>query len=156
MPERIRMLLAVQQDAFSKQQIARIENRSRHLYKRYFGDQFRITPVWLMIPAGNAYIAGKPSTGSTITLSVTNGTDNETRHAFMSEFSSMWMKVTGCKRNELVLTVMDQQFSDHYSQRNLNRIDPVRRLIVLPTLMGRLAVSKVVNGFLSMNLNIHR
>lgn len=151
--KRIRMLSIVQEGALSDAQIGSLQRGARQLYAAHFGSGFKLVPVWLSAPAGQACIAARPSTASTVSLSVADGTDDAKRHAFMSAFCSMWMAETGCHQNEILCTVMDQALSDAYASRSLARINPTTRMFHVLRLVMKLLGTRLRRGHRGMSLN---
>lgn len=153
MAKRIRMLCAVQEHALSHQEIKLLEAKSQELYRKYFGGAFKLMSLWVIIPRGQAFLAAQPSTASTVTISVADGTDNELRHAYMSEFCQMWMDVVKCHKNEIIFNVPDKSLSNEFARAQLDRIDPKTRSFHAGKLLLGMLKSKITNGYFSMSMN---
>ena len=154
MAEKLRILALFQQGAFAKNKFAVLEKNTCELYKAHFGNHYKLTFVWLEIPQGQAYIAGKPSTATTITMPVKNETINNERHAFMSAMCEMWIRETGCSENEIILSVMDKALSEQYTKASLARLNPQRLSSQLLRLLVKLLISKLTKGRFQLSVNI--
>lgn len=154
MAEKLRILALFQQGAFSNSKFARLEKNTIELYKRHLGAHYKFAFVWLEIPQGQAYIAGKPSTATTITMPVENNTSNNKRHAFMSAMCEMWMQETGCSENEIILSVMDKALSEQYTKASFARFNPQGRKSQLLKLIVKLLISKLIKGRFQLSINV--
>lgn len=152
---RVRMLAIVQEQALDRHEIRALQDGALQVYRKHFGERFRILPLWISVPAGQAYIAGRPSTASTVSLPVPDGTPDSGRHAYMSDFCAMWMNVTGCGENEIILTAMDQRVADDYARTMLSRIAPERRRSQLLKMAWRLVRSRFSMGHLTLSINLN-
>jgi phenylpyruvate tautomerase PptA (4-oxalocrotonate tautomerase family) len=61
---------------------------------------------WVTIRKGFGFTAGKPSTSSLIARSVPTEFDDAARAAFMTKVCELWQDVTGCDRDEVVVTTL--------------------------------------------------
>lgn len=154
MSKRILALALFHQSSFSREQFKKLEQNAVSAYQAHFGDDYRITFIWLEIPSGQAYIAGKPSTATTITMPVTDGTSDQQRHAFMSSFCQMWMQETSCSENEIILSVMDKRLSSHYTKASLARFNPDQRKSQLLKLVGKILFNKLTKGRFQLSINL--
>lgn len=154
MAKRIRMMCLMQENSLSKAQILQLQQKSKELYAKYFGNEFRIMPVWMVIPRGQAYIAGKPSTATTVTIPVADNTEDSIRHAYMSEFCEMWMGITHCHINEIIFNAPDKTISDSFMEVQLERIHPNKRKRTMLKLLLSLVKSRFTKGYFSSSLNL--
>lgn len=156
MAKRIRMMCMMQENGLSRQDILQLEANSKALYKKYFGDQYRLMPFWVVIPRGQAYLAAKPSTTTTVTIPVADHTENKIRHEYMSEFCEMWMGVTQCHINEIIFNAPDQTVSDGFMKAQLERIHPRKRKFQMLKMVLKMVKSKLTKGYFSTNLNLNQ
>lgn len=154
MAKRIRMMCLMQENSLSKSQILQLQQKSKALYGKYFGNKYRIMPVWMVIPCGQAYIAGKPSTATTVTIPVDDNTEDNIRHAYMSEFCEMWMSVTQCHINEIIFNAPDKTVSDHFMEVQLERIHPDKRKRTMLKMLFNLVKSRFTKGYFSSSMNL--
>jgi hypothetical protein len=63
--------------------------------------------AWLVIPRGFGFTAGAPSTASLVVRSVPAGFPDVEREALQSRISELWVNVTGCTADEVVVTAFD-------------------------------------------------
>lgn len=153
MAKRVRMLCAIQEHSLSNQEIKLLEAKAQQLYKKYFGERFQIMPLWVVIPRGQAFLAAQPSTASTVTVSVADGTDNEIRHAFMSEFCQMWIDIVKCHKNEIIFNVPDKTLANEFAKAQIVRLNPRTRPFHVGKLLFGMLKSKVTNGYFSISMN---
>jgi len=150
----IRMLSAIHQDGLTKSEMKALEKASKKLYRQHFGVDYRLLPVWAIIPKGQAYLAGKPSTASAVTIAVADGTDNQARHRYMTDFCNMWMEITGCSQNEIIFNVPDKQVSDGLTQKQIDRISKKKKTAKLLVMALHMLRSKLIRGYFSVNINL--
>ena len=156
MSKKIRMMCLIQESSISSQEIRLLESNAKRLYQKHFGQDYKIMTVWAVIPMGQAFLAAQPSTASTVSIPVENGLDNERRHAFMAEFCQMWMDIVHCNKNEIILSVMDQDLFAEWSGKSMSRINPKTRKFHLLRMAFKLVKSKIINGYFSMNINFSK
>lgn len=73
-----------------------------------FGEQPDAGAVsWRVVREGFGFTAGEPSRSSLVIHSVPAGLPLERREAFMLEVCALWERVTGCSRDEIVVTAWD-------------------------------------------------
>ncbi len=60
---------------------------------------------WIIVPKGQGWTAGKPSTSSVITLT-TPPIEQPQRIEILNALCDLWTDNTGCQLNEVVATVM--------------------------------------------------
>jgi hypothetical protein len=61
---------------------------------------------WVTVRKGFGFTAGKPSTSSLIARSVPADLGDAERAAFMRRVCDLWQEVTGCHRDEVVVTTL--------------------------------------------------
>lgn len=73
-----------------------------------FGDDPAATDVsWSVVKRGFAWTAGEPSTSSIVVRSVPVGLPDDRREAFLRRVCDLFVKVTGCSVDEVVVTAWD-------------------------------------------------
>lgn len=156
MKNTMRMMCLMQENGLSKQEIKQLERAANELYKKHFGSHYKLMPIWVVLPRGQAFLAGKPSTTTTVTLPVENHVDNDVRHPFMYEFCQRWMDITHCHQNEIILNVTDRTVAEEFSRKTLQRINPRTRFYHGGKQLAKIVKSKLVNGYYSINVNFNR
>lgn len=63
--------------------------------------------TWITVQKDFGFTAGQPSTSTLVARSVSPGFPDDRREAFMTRVCDLWIDVTGCTRNEIVVTAMD-------------------------------------------------
>ena len=154
MAKRAKMIFAVPENTLSHKQLLRIEFQAKYLYRQHFGKHWQTMPLWITVPAGQFFNAGKPAQISTVSITVPNQTPNSVRHEFMSRFSEMWITATNCKENQLVLSVIDETLSTAFGKSHLQRIRPSARMYYVSKILLQMMKSKISQGFMSINLNL--
>ncbi len=61
------------------------------------------------IPHGYAFRGGKVSTTSSVRGTINPGCEQSVRVEFMQQICDMWMRVTGCSTDELVVSARDRR-----------------------------------------------
>lgn len=156
MAKTIRMMCMMQEHGLSKQEILQLEQHSKALYKQYFGDAYQLMPVWIVIPRGQAYLAAKPSTTTTVTIAVEDNLSDDIRHAYMAEFCRMWMGITQCHINEIIFNAPDRSVSESFINAQLERINPRIRKFTMLLMLIKLFKSKLTRGYFSMSMNMNQ
>jgi len=72
---------------------------------RAFGAKAEIS--WTVVPTGNGFTAGHPSTASVVSFRAPTPVPQSERVALLHELSRLWITTTGCKDDELVAVVSD-------------------------------------------------
>ena len=73
-----------------------------------FGDDAGATEIeWIPVRKGFGFTAGKPSTATVVERSVPVGLPQDQRTAFMEKVSDLWMEVTGCTVNEIIIVAWE-------------------------------------------------
>ena len=73
-----------------------------------FGDDAGATEIeWIPVRKGFGFTAGKPSTATVVERSVAVGLPQDKRMAFMEKVSDLWIGVTGCTVNEIVIVTWE-------------------------------------------------
>lgn len=152
MSKTVRMICLLQEDSLPRQQIKHIEKAMRQLYARTFGDK-RFAVFWLLMPKGQSYMAAQPSSANTVMLPVPNDLSTPRRHAFMKEFCDIWMEITGCRSDQILISAPDQRYADSYMTAASSRFHPAAQFRAQMSLLLRFAVSKLVRGYARASAN---
>lgn len=154
MPQKVRMVCLYQSESIDSSQKQSLEIIAKRTYEQSFGSAFTMVVIWIAIPKGQAFIAGKPSTATTITLNVPQGTTNQLRHEFMHHFSRAWMGEMNCNENELILSAMDQSVANEFTSKSLSRFNPKAKRLHMAKIMVKLFLSKLFKGHFHMSTNV--
>lgn len=65
--------------------------------------------AWNEIPATYGYTAGKQSRSSVVQIDAPAATDQAVREALMNDVCNLWIDVTGCTINEIIVIVADHE-----------------------------------------------
>ncbi|MCY3567773.1 MAG: hypothetical protein OXH38_04060 [Chloroflexi bacterium] len=80
----------------------------RRVTREVLGEQTDDPPVQFSdIPSGFGFRGGEPSTTSLVRGSVVGGVTQEVREEIMRGICDMWMEISGCTVDELVVSVRD-------------------------------------------------
>lgn len=154
MSHKIRMLCILPEGSVNTSQIKQLESAIEALYQRHFGERYRLMSVWVTVPQQQIYLAGESSQTASVQLPVEDGLANPLRHAFMAEFCDVWMSVTGCTKNQIIVSAQDRRYTQDYMVRVNQRIRRSMRLLTQCRLIGRLILSKLRRGHFIMSTNI--
>jgi len=80
----------------------------RQISQEALGESADDVPVTFTdIPTGFAFRAGEPSTTSLVRGSIVGGVTQELREDVMRRICDMWMNISGCTVDELVVSARD-------------------------------------------------
>ena len=151
---KVRMMCLYQQGAFSRTDKSALSKRIDAIYHRYFHSAPKVMLIWVAIPRGQSYIAGQPSSATTLTLNVPNGTADTLRHPLMKEICSEWMTYTNCNQNQVILSVMDDDLASQFTAYSLARIAVNRRKRTLCRLIIKMLLKRAITGHFSITTNL--
>jgi phenylpyruvate tautomerase PptA (4-oxalocrotonate tautomerase family) len=66
-----------------------------------------VNVMFLDVPAGRYFVAGKPSGHSVLNAAIRVGRDLETRQRILRELSQMWTRLTGQAEGELLISLWE-------------------------------------------------
>jgi phenylpyruvate tautomerase PptA (4-oxalocrotonate tautomerase family) len=66
-----------------------------------------VTVMFIDVPAGRYFVAGKPSGNSILNGAIRLGRDLETRQRILRELSQMWTRLTGQPEEELLVSLWE-------------------------------------------------
>ena len=66
-----------------------------------------VTVMFLDVPSGSYFVAGKPSAHSVLNGAIRVGRDLETRQRILRELSQMWTRLTGQTEGELLISLWE-------------------------------------------------
>lgn len=148
-----RIICSVQEGALDSKTIKQLQATITSTYKAHFGSDFRPIFFWLRIPAGQAYIAGKPSTTSTIQIPVDDNMPDNKRHPFMHEVCVKWQHITGCSKNEIIVNSSDMSQFTQFHQAMEQRFSPEKRKKAKFSMLVRFLFGYLKNGYLNTSVN---
>ena len=111
--------------------------------ERHVGVDARLAVVWITVPAGSGYSAGRPSRSSIVQVSVPDEFDQIARVSLMREISERWCEVTGQAPAELMVGAPDRSAARALLAGLLAEIP----LLQKPRVLGHYA-SQLVRGLL--------
>jgi phenylpyruvate tautomerase PptA (4-oxalocrotonate tautomerase family) len=98
----------VQAGQRAEREQARLSEGLARLAHEAFGDAPEAVEIqWISVPEGFGFTAGEPSTSSLVVRSVPVGFAERLRERFMSKVCDLWQDVTGCTKDEIVVTALD-------------------------------------------------
>ena len=148
-----RIVAMTQAGALRKQQILLLEEKIRNTFENHFGSSQTLVFVWLTIPAGQAYLAGKPSNASTLQIPVADGLSDEKRHHFMHKISEEWMQITQCDKHEIILNAPDASEAKRQFIIFNEKFRESRRASAQIKMLSKLLVGRVFKGYLTTSIN---
>lgn len=118
----------------------------RRAYRDALGGRPRVRVLWIDMPPGSAFVAGKPSTLSSLLASVPESITEPTRQALMRGICETWMQTTGCPVDDVMVTAPERSMAKAYLQAGRARFDPRRVRGVALRLGLRVAARRVMTG----------
>ncbi len=154
MKKTVRIPCMIQEGSLGKKAIKQLESMIKSTYQTHFGVDYKLIFLWMTIPKGQAYLAGKVSTASTVQLPVEDGMPTNKRHPFMFEVCTKWQSITGCSKNEIILNSPDFTPADEHFQSLQARFDDSKKKWTQAKLMGRLLLGYARKGYLTTDVNV--
>lgn len=149
----VRILSMIHEGSIGKNKIKELESMIKGTYAEHFSLDAKLVFLWMTIPNGQAYLAGKPSTASTLQIPVEDGLSNDQRHPFMHDICLKWMDITGCNKNEIILNSPDFSEADAQLERFNSKFKPSSKKLTIAKMFGSLVVGKVQKGYLTTSVN---
>jgi len=147
------MTCLLQDRSLSPAQIKALEPEVRAVYGRHFPG-LRLSVTWLVLMRGQSYMAGEPSTANTVMVPVPDGVAQQERHAFMKEFCDVWMRMTGCRADQILVNAPDAQYARDYLRTTAERLRRGARLRVRLEMLARLTASRIFRGYAACSINM--
>ncbi|MBB6520638.1 hypothetical protein [Pseudoteredinibacter isoporae] len=113
-----------------------------------------VSVVWQRIPAGQAYLAGEPSTTSTVVPPVPVDIKQEIREQFMHAVCQEWMEITGCSVNEIIVNAMNEDMVAKYMQISQGRLSKSKAKSRFALMFITALLKKWLRGYTSFNINL--
>ena len=146
-----------QENSLNDQQILVLEEMIRRVYREFFGSDIATNIIWLRFPHGQAYLAGRVSTASSISVTVDDGFDRETRQRFMRTLVDEWRKIVDCPINDVIVTAMDLSYSEGFmGQLQARYPSGLRGFPRLARMMVNILLNKIQKKYLTLDINFSR
>ena len=82
-----------------------------------------VNVLFLDLPEGTSFAAGRPSTRSFVMGEIRYGHDVQTRHALLRDLSQMWTRLTGQSEAELIVGLKETP-AENATQAGVNFAEP--------------------------------
>ena len=125
-----------------------------NIYQRHFGGHTSITCIWMELPKGQAYIAGYPSTATTVLAPVPDDIHQDQREAFMRSVCDLFQERTGCSINEIIVSAINVSEAKRYAEMSRLRFDPRKAKGLMLKILSRMLFRRPVKGYLTTTLNM--
>lgn len=132
----------------------RLQRGIEDAYRTHANPNAKLRFIWAQVPPGQGWLAGYPSTASTLVVPVPDDIAQETRVEMMSAICADWMEVTGCSVNEIIVNAMAESEVARYFEVAQTRFDPARSTALKLKLAWRLISSKLTKGYLTTSINM--
>lgn len=150
----VKVTCNIQEGSLGFKKIKQLESVITSTYQAHFGTDYKLAFMWLSIPYGQSYIAGKLSTTSTVQVPVEDGMPNEKRHPFMSEVCAKWQHITGCSKDEIILVSSDMSHSKAFLNSVVGRINKDVRTKANIKMLAGMVAGKITKGYLTNSVNL--
>ncbi len=147
------VICSIQQDLIADALYADIEKGIAAVYTQTFGLQAKTKVLWITIPKGQAFLAGKPSRCATIAASVRDGLPNEQRTALLHALLLQWRSQTRCSECDVIISAVDVSKVKEIMAINQRRFRPTIRPFMLIKILTTLVKNKVAKGRFEMSIN---
>ena len=148
------VICSYQERELNKDIIKRLEAVIKDVYRRTFGAKTKVLIIWMKIPAGNAFVAGKPSTATAVMAAVDDGFDKDKREAFLADFCQVWSQTAGCTLDEIMLNATDKKQVRAAMKAQRSRFSSKAGSKVNFKYAVSLLKSKLQKGYLEMSVNV--
>ena len=150
----IRVMCTIQEGSLGYTKIKQLESSLKDIYKKHFGSGYKLVFMWLNLPYGQAYLAGKLSTASSVQLPVKDGMPSSKRHPFMSEVCQKWQDITGCTKDQIILASSDFKESDKFQQGLVNRFKPSKRKSTMLKMLLSFIKGRFKKGYYNTSITL--
>lgn len=123
-------------------------------YREHINGQAKFRLIWAQLPEGQGWLAGHPSTASTLLVPVPDDISQNARVSMMSAICDGWMTLTGCNVDEIIVNAMSESEAKRYLAVSQTRFDPARSTRLKLKLAGRLLKNKLTQGFMTTSINM--
>ena len=96
----------VQDGQAAHRETAALEAGLHDIYAEHF-DAEPTTVTWRVVPSGQMFTEGRPSTSSIIAPQLARSTTLEQREGFMRAICDLWTATTGCTDHEIVVAITE-------------------------------------------------
>ncbi len=147
------VICSVQQGLYPEAMYAELEKGIAAVYTQSFGLQAKTKVMWMTVPKGQAFLAGKPSNCSTIAASVADGLPKEQRAAFLHAMLLQWMTLTRCGKSDVIISAADSSKLKELMAISKRRFRPTIRPFMLVKMLTSIAKNKISKGRFEMSIN---
>ncbi len=148
-----RVIASVHEGAIWEQRFKELEQAIERAYSIVDANA-SVNVVWQRIPPGQAYLAGEPSTTSTVVPPVPVNIKQETREQFMHAICQQWMMITGCSVNEVIVNAMNEDVVGQYMQMSQARLSQSKAKSRFTLMFIGALLKKWFRGYTSFNVNL--
>lgn len=148
-----KILVTIQQNQFSAQQIRDLQQILLNNYKQYVSHQ-KPTIVWCIVPEGQAYTEYKPSQSSLVTMECDDNFPQAKRIDMLKACERDWLAITHQHTDQLMLALVESRLFQNIVDSNQNRLSAYGRLRMGLHLMKGFLISKLRQGVLAFNPNL--
>ncbi len=133
---------------------ARLEDGIKQAYKAIIHSEAKVHCIWMRMPAGRSFLAGFPSTASTLLAPVPDNIDQKSRENFMTAICTDWQAITDCSVNEIIVNAMNVSAASDYIAMSRARIAPDKSKWVTTKLLVNALYNRVSKGYLAIDTNM--
>lgn len=141
-------------EATPKQQILESEAAFKALYAEHFGSDKGLNVLWMLLPEGQTFQAGKPSDIFLAMIEVPNALEQAKREPAMWAFTNGWAEILGLDVERLMVTCADTDTVTEYMNGNRNRLRALSRPGFLVSTIANIIRSKRHEGFAQLRANL--
>jgi len=148
-----KILVTIQQNQFSNQQIRDLQQVLLNNYKQYVS-AVKPTVVWCVVPTGQAYTEYKPSQSSLVTMECEDNFPQAKRIEMLKACEQGWLSITGQHTDQLMLALVESRLFKDIVDSNQNRLSGLGRFRMGLHLVKSFITSKIRQGVLAFNPNL--
>ena len=149
----IKVICSIQEGALPPETKNQWESTLANLYMKHLSTPVSLKVIWLSIPSGQAFLAGKADSTATLLVPVPNHTPQALRAQFLYGVLDEWCGLTATKRDEVVISAANVELADQFMKENQRRFSPWVRALTVMRVLGKAVMAKIKTGRLETHIN---
>lgn len=123
-------------------------------YNEHVDASAKLKMIWVSLPDGQAWLAGHPSTATTLLTPVPDDISQEDRVALMGAICEDWMDVTKCSVDEIIVNAMSKSEAKRYFEVAQTRFYDKKALALKLKIAFSVLKTRLTKGYLGTSINM--
>ena len=150
---KVMVILNVHENGVWKDGVDKLQKGIESAYHAHSDSSAKLRFVWFQIPPGQGWLAGAPSSASTLLVPSPDDITQERREKLMGQICDDWMQVTGCSVDEIIVNAISQSEGKRYLDVSQTRFDPKRAKRMKLKMLLSLFTNKIRKGYMTTSVN---